>query len=507
VVARAIASSCVERDAASDDFRIPGFARHPGTVIPHDARFAIATEYCRAPWWYRHALPQRLGPVTTVLQPQRTDRPFQAPVERPDPGRFRTTPGRLRLLSLVSVAAILVLLVVSAGALSSRRSAANSVRNDSGPLLVQVQDLYRRLADADASASRSLLETGGVSIQILEQYEADLEAGGQLLAAISDHPLSAEARAAVAVLAQEIPNYSAEVESARVQTRAGHPVGAQHMRDASELMRRTILPATLVLYTSAADELHSDYERGTSASQMVWIVVIGIATLAVLVVAQFYTARRTNRVFNVGLLVASVIVAVLLVWTLVRFSGEQNALVRAQRDGSDSVQLLSSARILALGAQSNANIALAERGTGGAYRAEFDRLMKLLCQNRDCAGGLLADAYDVADRTDSTSNIAGIQEAAAAFWSEADAVVELDDKGEFVAAVDRAVDDAGQAGAASALDASIVEESRNAQERFDAAARDARSGFAVLAVALVLGLLLAAVLVLVGLQPRIQEYR
>ena len=63
---------------------------------------------------------------------------------------------------------------------------------------------------------------------------------------------------------------------------------------------------------------------------MTWIVVIGLGTLAVLVAVQIYAAGRTNRVLNVGLLAASVIVAVLLLWTLLRFNAEQNSLVRAQ---------------------------------------------------------------------------------------------------------------------------------------------------------------------------------
>src|SRR5262249_58609210 len=117
--------------------------------------------------------------------------------------------------------------------------------------------------------------------------------------------------------------------------------------------------ATPELYKCAAGDLHVDDDRGTSARQMVWIVVIGIAVLAVLVVTQLYTARRTNRILNLGLVVASVIVLVVLVWMLVRFNSEQDSLVKAQRDGSDSVQVLSSARILALQAQANANLALA----------------------------------------------------------------------------------------------------------------------------------------------------
>ena len=51
-------------------------------------------------------------------------------------------------------------------------------------------------------------------------------------------------------------------------------------RSAVHVSTRTeILPATVDLYKIAADDLHDDYERGTSASQMVWIVLIGLGLL------------------------------------------------------------------------------------------------------------------------------------------------------------------------------------------------------------------------------------
>jgi len=396
--------------------------------------------------------------------------------------------------------------VVSAGALSSRRGAAKSVSDESGTRLVEVQALYHALADADATASRQLLAAGQAPIEVRQHYLDDIDRAGRLTSRITENVQSSpKARHAVEVVATQLPRYAEQVEAGRVNSRFGFPLGAEETRQASRLMRTKILPATLDLYEFAAGELHNDYDRGTSASQIVWIVVIGIAALVILVATQLYTSRRTNRVLNVGLLVASLIVAILLVWSLIRFNNEQDALVTAQRNGSDAVQVLSSSRFLALQAQANANLALAERGTGQAYRTEFDRLMGNLCGDKTCRAGLLAYAHHVADRTGSASDVASIQDDAAKFWKTANDVTDLDNQGLYKNAVDLAVGD--QADASQKLDASIANESEQAQARFDRAAGDARSGFALLAVALTLGLLLAAVLVLVGLQPRIGEYR
>jgi hypothetical protein len=131
--------------------------------------------------------------------------------------------------------------------------------------------------------------------------------------------------------------------------------------------------------------------------------------------------------------------------------------------------------------------------------------MQQLCADEQCDGNLLAYARDVAGRTGSEASITGIQHDAAKLWSVANEVVQLDDDAQYKPAVDLAL--GGQADASAKLDAAITAESARAQARFDAAANDARSGFAVLAVALTLGLLLAGILVLVGLQPRIREYQ
>ena len=444
--------------------------------------------------------------MTTLLPPQTTEKPLEDSVGRRDPGRFRTTPGRLRLLSIVSVGAIVVLLIVSAGALSSRRGAAKSVSNDSGALLVDVQALYHALADLDATASRQLLAAGQPPADVRQRYLADRNEAGRLLSRIAEQAQSSpEARRSVRVIATQLPLYSQKVESGVVNSRFGFPLGAEETRQASALMRTEILPATVDLYKTAADDLHDDYERGTSASQMVWIVLIGLATLTVLTVTLIYTARRTNRVLNVGVVAASVIVLALLAWTLVRFNNEQNALVSAQRDGSDTMQVLSSARILALQAQANANLRLAERGTGDVYRAAYADQVEKLCGDKECRGGLLGYAHELAARTGTEAQITGIQDNAVAVQSVVDQVVSLDENAAYGDAVALAVGD--QAKAAKVLDDSIEAESGEAQVRFENAAADARSGFAVLALALTLGLLLAAGLVLFGLQPRITEYR
>jgi hypothetical protein len=139
------------------------------------------------------------------------------------------------------------------------------------------------------------------------------------------------------------------------------------------------------------------------------------------------------------------------------------------------------------------------------YRVAYADQIAKLCGNEACRGGLLGFAHQLAARTGTEAQITGIEDNAAAAQSVVDQVVSLDESAAYGEAVALAVGD--QAKAAKTLDDSIGAESGEAQVRFENASTDARSGFAVLAAALTLGLLLAAGLVLVGLQPRITEYR
>ena len=104
-----------------------------------------------------------------------------------------------------------------------------------------------------------------------------------------------------------------------------------------------------------------------------------------LVLAQIGLARFSNRILNVPLVIATVLVAVLGIWVGFGLSGEQNALSAAQRKGSDAVQLLSASRVLALRAQRDDSLALIGRGSDTTSLPDFERTMIALRGERTAA--------------------------------------------------------------------------------------------------------------------------
>ena len=288
-------------------------------------------------------------------------------------------------------------------------------------------------------------------------------------------------------------------------------------------MHNEILPAATDLYRDAASQLRDHYEAGTSTLTLVLVLVAGLGMLALLVVVQIFVRRRSNRLLNLGLVAARPCSS--SACSAGRSSASRAPTTRsnrAQERGSDSVEVLSSARILTLRAQNNENLALIERGTGDVYVAEFDRLMGQL-GGTDGKAGLLGYAAKIADRTgdgsresgrwhrssprcaSSTRRCAGTRTTAVTTTRPSRSRSGRATRRSRGARTGRAPDRSSPPSTSSrhALQHDIA----RSQVRLASAAQDARNGFGVLEVAIPLFAVLAGLLVLLGLERRIGEYR
>jgi hypothetical protein len=401
--------------------------------------------------------------------------------------------------------AVFVLGAVALLAASARSDAAEAVGLEATPELVTAQDLYGALADADAAASTAYLQAGQEDPALRARYRADLRAAGKYLAEVADEPGSSpRARRAVRTINEQLTVYAGRIDTARANIRQGTTVGNAYLRQASQVMREEILPAATVLYRHATQRLDDAYDDGTSRTDVVLLVAAGAVVLVLLVVVQLYLFRRTHRVVNVGLAVASLLVIVLLAWTLVRMSWEQSSLADARRHGSDSIQVLSAVRILNLRALNDDNLALIQRGGGEEYVADYD-----LVANRigdvDGTHGLFRFVKTIAAREGDVDATQQLGRQLSDVITTHGRVRDLDDAGDYGEAVQLATTD--EARAVAALDGGLEAEVRRARALFDRQAADARQGFGALTIAIPVLTVAALALVIVGLQRRMSEYR
>ncbi len=230
-------------------------------------------------------------------------------------------------------------------------------------------------------------------------------------------------------------------------------------------------------------------------------VVAAAVSLALLLLTQVYLARISRRIFNVPVLAATILLVALCAWGLIGIVGEQNALAKAQREGSDPVQVLSATRILSLRAQSDESLTLVNRGSDAQDPADFAIV----------AGSVRTLVGDVAalDRRTGTSGAATALAAAfAAYRAEHAQIAARETSGQIPAAIK--VEVASQAHGDSPADRINLNLDRQiaaAQQRFSRSAADATSALGGLSIAIPVVTVLMAGLAIFGLRQRINEYR
>jgi phosphotransferase system HPr-like phosphotransfer protein len=262
-----------------------------------------------------------------------------------------------------------------------------------------------------------------------------------------------------------------------------------------------MLPASRQLYAAEAQRLADHQRGGTDIDSVIGVALAFGCLLAVLIHAQVYVAQRTHRVFNIPLVAATVVLVGLAAWTIIGMASARSAPLRSQRDGTDSVQILSAAHILALRAQADESLALVARGDGQQYLNDFVQVDGLL----EPPSGLLGDPAG-------STGSGAAPPALVATWrgirDEHARVAQLEQAGNFADAVQTAVGpDAREAALFDRLSRGFDAPIAAAQRRFDRAAHDARSSLTGLAVGIPLLLVVCVALALAGLQRRLNEYR
>jgi hypothetical protein len=411
--------------------------------------------------------------------------------------RAATTPGRLRVVSLGIVAVLIIAGVVAAGAVGSRQRATRNAGLSAEPLLVGTQSIYTSLADADATASGTFLLGGIEPLDQRQHYLDQIKIATDQLADVTRRATSTNARTAVQAVTNQIPVYTGLIESARANNHQNLPVGAAYLRQASSLMRAEILPAASRLYQLEYADLHQGYSSARSVIDFLGVALVGLAVLAVLIGTQVWVAGRSNRVFNLPLAAATLLVLALTVWVLVSFSSQHHALAQAKRQGSDGVEMLSRSRSLLLQAEADDTLALVARGSGQSYVADFkastDELSQLLPQATKLTGAqpqILAD-YKT-------------------YLAAHNEVRRLDDSGDPAGAVNLAVvstDLTAEHPTFTRLNNALATGVDETHGRFTTHASSARGALSGLNYGIPILIILGALLALAGIQQRINDYR
>ena len=427
-----------------------------------------------------------------------------------------TTPAKFRLLLVILVLLSLAWGVLAALTADQHASAAADVVAVSEPLSLDAEQVYQSLSDADATAANAFLAGGLEPAAARQRYEADItqaairiEAASALVgssAARTQMPghLANQASAAdsavgddLATLSGQLPVYTDEVGTARADNRLGLPLGAAYLREASTLLRGTLLPSASDIYTRESGLLTSASAQATGLPLVVVAVVIGLGIGYLLYRSSRWLARHTHRLVNYGLLVAALAGLASLVWLAGAFAVGRADLLHAQQQGSAPAQAFARADVAALQAHADESLTLIDNSGNDSYQQDFLAQQKLLGPG---PGTLLAAVQASAGNGDSAV-------ADAQAWYRAHAALRaLDDGGKHAVAVQSAL--GGDAATSFARLSATLSDGINAHQAvFASSARGGRDAFTGLAAGMIVASLVMVAGCAWGLSRRLAEYR
>ncbi|GAA3663734.1 hypothetical protein GCM10022224_029640 [Nonomuraea antimicrobica] len=307
----------------------------------------------------------------------------------------RSVPGRIRVISGVTVASLALLFVALAVGSSSARDGLRVIGRDAGPQVVATAGLYLALSDMDAQVANVLVmgeEYPRERVDALDRYEAQRAAANRAL--LEAFELSGDNRAerrTVESLLDGFGQYERLASQALLlNEQAGHPPGpppdnvVQTYRKATDLMRLVLLPQAYNLTLESGTIVRATYDEKAVTVPLlrVAVVVTGLVALGCLIWLQVYLARRFRRVFGPALLVATVTTAVALFFGSNVLAQDEAALRTAKAAGFDSVLTLAKTRAISNSMQGDQSRYLLDKELADTYEHTFlDKSLSVVYYN------------------------------------------------------------------------------------------------------------------------------
>ncbi|MCK7678542.1 hypothetical protein [Corynebacterium meridianum] len=424
-------------------------------------------------------------------------------------GFLRTSPGKMTAMALIITVAIFAAGFSMSQSSAARKDALGTLITTTEPTSYAAHNLYTSLSVADTAATTGFAQAGVESPQTRQTYSDSIRrasiAASRAAAGVAD--LDSRSGQLISQIQRQLPVYTGLVETARTNSRAGSPVGAAYLAEASALMRTEILPAAAELFEQTSEEVR---EQQSQLTEPQWVPLSGLAAaILLLLLGQRWLAVRTRRWLNKGFVTATVLMTVALLWVGGANLVTWNAGTRSFEEASQPLESLTNARIAAQKARTEETLALVRRQSSSG-KAGFLTATRAIEQ--------ALDAYEnsVLSETDVNSANAEVARQSLVYWRSAHSALTDDQAaGDYPAALETALGVRGverypgDGTAASAFDsldsalASLIDDARASLRSYIADGLNATTR--VSSMVLLLSLL-AMVATVAGIRPRLQEY-
>ncbi len=428
---------------------------------------------------------------------------------QPDPAPVRTpkwssmTPNRLRVLAVGCASLTVLVGLLGVLATSSRHAATSAAWATAEPLMVDAQAIDTSLSDADTTAAGSFLQGNLEPATSLARYEGDIADASATLASTTQHiGDDATVAAPLQTISVALPDYTGLVQTATFNQRQGnYPLAAAYMTEADNLMHSRILPAAGRVYASERARLNSDQRQSSSPWLVGATLVLLVGLIVLLVLVQRWMSRHFRRRFNIPLALATVVMVVIGVWFAVAVVAQNMGVDSAANDGSKPVAIYTQARISALEMRADDELTLLSRDAVSSYQDDETTTTAGL-QRLLTSASVGASPGEKQRLSEALGALDGYQLAH-------DQIRHTDTQGDLIGAVSEASASGptNLPAVSLRLDGALAGDIVHSQQAFDSSMSGASGDVGGLLWGFLILSLLAAALIVVGVQPRINEYR
>lgn len=435
--------------------------------------------------------------------------------DRSGPLRRIAAQGTPRTIQALII--ILMLLSFAWGGLGAwtvaeHSGAAGSLAHADGPSSYDAQQLYLNLANADVTITTSFLAQAqsapagaqpASSLAARQQFETYLTDASRDLAAIQDSNTSPRFTADVAAIVNGLAQYKGDVASAQAQYALGYiPTGDSFMEVASEDAHLTLLPSAQDIYRIENGAVTGSKGQATSLATLLITLVVAIVALYALVRTQRWLARKTRRVLNVGLLIATAALVISGVWLVITAVLVGSDLSTAIGQGANPASQLAQASIDVQQIRGDSILNVIARSGSTSLPADSQNQQNNVGHS-DTGNGLLAQAL-AAGNGQATPYVRAAISAAPAWYALNNQGYTFDSKHNF-AGEQTAVNEA--TGGYKQLKADISNALVATQSTFTSNADAGARAFGALEAVVIIAALVMALTCAWGLSQRLREYR
>ena len=387
-------------------------------------------------------------------------------------------------------------------------SAAQSLVSVDEPLSLDARQMYQAIADADATITAAYLAGSQPPLATLQRYQGDIATAATDLSRLRSGGDSQTAGSALAALSGGLPVYSGYVASAQAEYAMSFPLtGGSFLQVASEEAHLVLLPAANTVFTQENAALSAASGDATGWLTLIAALVLAIVTGGVLYRAQRWLTRRTNRMLSPGLVVASVLLIISVVWLAAGFLTARSDFGRGFGHGSAPAENLALASIGVQQIRGDAVLNFISRSGNASFADDFARTSKQVGPGAGSWLGAAAAAQQPGGQ--GAALVAQAEQEATAWYAANGRVYRLGNKSQY-AAERTTIVAAGPGGTATGydtLEARIGSAINVDQGVFQAAASAGASALSPLAAVVIAGSLLMALSCAWAISRRLAEYR